>query len=70
MSKKLDQWLVFLDNSRKELKRMAIENNEEIKKANELYEELTEEEKEYLADVEFKREVIMITVIHQEIRMK
>ena len=42
--KKLDQWLLFIDYSRKELIKMAEEKNEMIKEAKEEYEYLTGEE--------------------------
>ena len=43
-NKKLDQWLLFIDYSRKELIKMAEEKNEMIKEAKEEYEYLTGEE--------------------------
>ncbi len=48
LSNKLEQWLTFIDGMNKELIKMAIKNNKQIKKAN--------EELEYLSgDAELKR---------------
>ena len=51
---KLEQWLSYLDYDRKEWRKMAIQKNDKIKKAEKELQKLTQEQEEYLAELEEK----------------
>ena len=54
MDVKLEQWLTYIDYDREELRKMAIEKNEKIQKAEKVIETLTKEQEEYLEELKEK----------------
>lgn len=64
MANKLEQWLSYIDYDRKEWREVAIEKNEKIAKAQKELEKLTEEQKEYLAELEEKGRLDKLSIMH------